>query len=335
MHVSMDLTDIVKAIRSYEGIYRKKIISQVYTKLPVPPKNILAHFGEDCAVISHSKDKVLLLACDGIMESIVNRNPWWAGYCSVLVNANDIAAMGGKPLAMVNVISTGNMRVLDHILRGMSSAVLKFGIPMVGGHTHPDVKTCSVSVSILGIIGKYDVIYSHTACSNDSVIVACNIDGKFTHGFTYSWDTTSFKPAQLVRQKLLVMQNLARKHMVTAAKDISMPGTLGTLAMLLESSGMGAVVDIDKIPIPPRVPLIQWLRAYQGCGFILTCKRGKETAILSKFEKSGISAATVGRIKSDRKLIIESKGKEAILFDFKKDSITGKSTSARHRPLYI
>ena len=35
----------------------------------------------------------------------MNVNPYWAGYCSVLVNVNDIAAMGGKPLAMVNIMS--------------------------------------------------------------------------------------------------------------------------------------------------------------------------------------------------------------------------------------
>jgi len=36
----------------------------------------------------------------GLMEG----DPRWAGYCSVLVNVNDIAAMGGVPMGMTNVI---------------------------------------------------------------------------------------------------------------------------------------------------------------------------------------------------------------------------------------
>ena len=36
------------------------------------------------------------------------------------------------------------------------------------------------------------------------------------------------------------MNNIARKHLLTAGKDISNPGILGTLGMLLEASGVGA-----------------------------------------------------------------------------------------------
>ena len=44
------------------------------------------------------------------------------------------------------------------------------------------------------------------------------------------------------------MNSIARKHLLTAGKDISNPGILGTLGMLLEASGVGATVELEKIP---------------------------------------------------------------------------------------
>jgi hypothetical protein len=323
----MELGRLAQSLRHYEGVRKKHMVSQVCSVLPIPPKNVLAHFGEDCAVLEHSDDLVLLLACDGIMESLIRRNPWWAGYCSVLVNVNDIFAMGGKPVAMVNVVSASNRKILTIIARGMGAAVRKFGVPMVGGHTHPDAGSSSVSVSILGTARKGEVLYSHTAGTGDSVVMACDLDGRFTRGVSYSWDTTSHKSPEEARKRLGAMQTVAKKRLATAAKDISMPGTLGTLGMLLESSGKGAIVDIGKIPTPPGFPadarIIRWLRAYQGCGFVLTCRKGREAGLVGEFEVAGITAAVVGRVTGDRKLIIREGGDSATVFDFSKDYIAG------------
>ena len=40
----------------------------------------------------------VIAACDAIVPSMVERDPEWAGWCSVLVNVNDLAAMGAARL---------------------------------------------------------------------------------------------------------------------------------------------------------------------------------------------------------------------------------------------
>jgi len=45
-----------------------------------------------------------------------------------------------------------------------------------------------------------------------------------------------------VREKYRVMQEIGEKKLVTAGKDISNPGLIGTLGMLLETSKKGARV---------------------------------------------------------------------------------------------
>jgi putative methanogenesis marker protein 2 len=319
----MDLEKIVSDIRNYPGVTRKKIISDVVKHFSIPEgSGVIAHVGEDAAVIEHG-ESALLLAADGIMEDLMNKNPFWAGYCSVLVNVNDIAAMGGIPLGMVSIISMRKGEVLTKVLEGISEGTEKFGVPMVGGHTHPDCQYNAVDVAILGHVQKENVILSSTAGEGDSIIFAMDIDGSFTPKIPYSWDSTSHKTKEAVQRQILVMNVLAKKNLLTAGKDISNPGSLGTLGMLLETSGKGGNVEIAKIPKPEDTVLLQWLLAYQGCGFVVTCQPQNSDEVMGIFEDVGLATHVAGKITSGHRLTLIDGGESAVLFDFESDIITG------------
>ena len=142
------------------------------------------------SAIDIGNNQVILVAADGIWGKIMNVNPYWAGYCSVLVNVNDIAAMGGKPLAMVNIMSISNDEIYEELLKGIKDGCLKFGVPMVGGHLHPDGDCDSLGVAIVGIAQKDKLITSFSAEVGDKIIVAIDLDGKSHEMFSLNWDTT-------------------------------------------------------------------------------------------------------------------------------------------------
>jgi putative methanogenesis marker protein 2 len=319
----MDLKKISQEIRSYPGVTRKRIIPDVVKYFPIDEASkVIAAKGEDAAVIEFGED-ALLLAADGIMEDLMIKNAFWAGYCSVLVNVNDIAAMGGIPLGMVSVISMRKGEVLSQVLEGIKEGINKFGVPMVGGHTHPDCEYNAVDVGILGYVKKDAVILSNSAGEGDAIIFAMDTQGSFTPNIPYSWDSTSKKSPDAVQDQVKVMNILAKKKLLTAGKDISNPGSLGTLGMLLETSKKGAEVDLERIPRPEDVDFIQWLKAYQGCGYVATCNQENVKEIIDIFEGVGLSSACVGEITSDNKLRITHGKDSEILFDFYKDIITG------------
>lgn len=317
---TMNLRDVKKEIKTYFGIRRKSIIPTVIDVfLPLNGgKNVIADYGEDAAVIDFPGGDYLLLAADGIMENLIEIDPYWAGYCSVLVNLHDVAAMGGESIALVNVLSVNNENVCKRILDGMNTAVRKFGIPIVGGHTHPDCRYNAIDVAVLGKVRKGTVILSSTAKNDEDIIFAMDIDGKFTPGIPYSWDTTYFKPSKLIRKQLLTMKELGERKLVTSGKDISLPGALGTLAMLLETSEKGGWVSIDKIPRPDNVALIQWLKAYQGCGFVLTTKRENSVKVIELFNSNRLTASVVGQVQKKRVLELRMGSERERLFDFEK-----------------
>ncbi|MBU0685420.1 MAG: methanogenesis marker 2 protein [Thermoplasmatota archaeon] len=315
----MKLEEIVKHIREYRGVVRKGPVTSVAAGLiPIQIEDVLAAYGEDAAVIKCGRE-ILLMAADGILQDLVKRNPYWAGYCAVLVNVNDIAAMGGQSIAMVNVLSCADEEVRARIVEGMKAACDKFGVPMVGGHLHPDTSYSAVDVAILGKTDRSRLVLSSGASEGDPIVFAMDLDGQFTEGVPYSWDTTSKKSREVVRRQLRTMNKIA--PYLTAGKDISNPGALGCLGMLLETSRKGAVVDVSKIPRPKGVELLQWLTAYQGCGFVVTCREARTQQVIDEFARSDITAAVCGKVTKGTSLELQLDGDSKVLFDFKEDTL--------------
>ncbi len=322
----MELKPLVDSIRSFEGITRKNLIKDV-TGLLKETYNIsgktLLGFGDDASALEIENGQVVLMAADGMWGKLMEADPWWAGYCSVLVNVNDIAAMGGIPLGMTNVISTRDKDICSQIMDGINEGVKKFGVPMVGGHVHPDAPYNSLDVSITGTMGREDLITSCDAKPGHKVLVAIDLDGKVHPQFNLNWDTTTMKTAELVQAQIKAMNEIARRHLVSAGKDISNPGTIGTLGMLLETSNVGATVELDQIPRNIDVCWEDWLKLYPGAGFILTAEEDNVDSVIEILEKVNITTNVVGSITSDKKLYLTSGDNKEVVFDFDTDKITG------------
>jgi len=122
------------------------------------------------------------------------------------------------------------------------------------------------------------------------------------------------KTAANVREKFMVMQTLGERGLVTAGKDISNPGTIGTLGML-------ASVDITAIPRPGGVDFIHWLKIYPATGYVVTTRDADEC--VKVFEAAGLDAAVVGVIDDGLCLDIYEGDDRVTVFDFGKDVITG------------
>src|SRR5690606_11401667 len=105
--------------------------------------------GDDAAAIPDG-DGYLLLAAEGMQAAFAQSDPWFAGYCSVMVNVSDVAAMGGRSLAAVDVLFTGSAGDNHRVLAGIKEASDAFGVPIVGGHTGRASGAPVLAVAILG-----------------------------------------------------------------------------------------------------------------------------------------------------------------------------------------
>jgi putative methanogenesis marker protein 2 len=316
----MSLEDLARSLREFEGVTRKHAIGQL-VKWFLRDED-LDNFGEDAAIIERGEES-LLIAADGIWSKLMEADPEWAGYCSILVNIHDIVAMGGTPLALVDVLSVSSSEVSSQVLAGMAEAVKKFGIPVVGGHIHPDTNYNALDVAILGTVKNDSIVYSSTATANEDIIVAVDLDGRVHPSCSLCWDTTTMKHPEILKKQIEVMKIIGERHIVTSGKDISNPGMLGTLGMLLEVSRVGAFIDLDSIPIPDGMEMQDWLKMYPGMGFIVTARPENTEEVMRVFEEAEMAAAKIGEITDTNKLEIVGNSEKAIVFDFKVQTIMG------------
>ncbi|MHC1626163.1 MAG: methanogenesis marker 2 protein [Methanoculleaceae archaeon] len=302
------------------------MIGDLVRWLGVNSDEVLGNFGEDAAVIRRN-DESLLLATDGIWSLLMEADPYWAGYCAVLVNIHDIAAMGGTPLAMVDVLSVSNREICKEVVRGMSTASGQFGVPIVGGHLHPDTKYNVIDVAIMGVVRTDDIIYSHTAQVGDKIIVAIDLEGRVHPSVSLNWDSVTMKSPQTLRDQIGVMQELGREHIVTAGKDISNPGAIGTLGMLLEVSRKGAFVDLGALPRPDLkkygIRFEQWVKMYPGMGFVVTSREENADEVCRRFGDKGICAKIVGTVTDTHKLTVTYHDETTEVFDLEHNGVMG------------
>ena len=325
----MPVVEMAEAIRSFPGVTRKNKIHEVVDLFPTSGfPQVHAAEGEDAAALDVG-DQFILFAADGIMESLMVADPYMAGYFAVLVNVNDIAAMGGRPLGMVDVMSMGGRGEPGEIIRGMQEGVRKFGVPIVGGHTHPDCDYDAIDISIVGRVAKDAVLLSSTAREGDDVVFVIDTEGYYQDNLPYAYITTVGRSDETVRAQMEAAAAVGERHLAHACKDMSNPGHIGTLGMMLESSGKGALVDVRRIPIPDGVDPIRWALTYQGCGFVFSCPPECSDEVISLFSEVGCEGAVVGKVDGTRRLRITDGIDTATVFDFSTDIITGCSPRRR------
>ncbi|MGC8658230.1 MAG: AIR synthase related protein [Desulfomonilaceae bacterium] len=324
MKNDFSLSYIANKIRNYSGLLRKQPIEEVFRNLVLQslPGVAPPNYGDDAAAIPW-KDGFLLLAADGIMPRLLVNEPYAAGKASVMVTVNDIYSMGGRPIAMVNVLASGDEEHRQKVVQGIRKGCEKLQVPMVGGHLHPDAapESPALSVAILGWAEK--VLHGYTAQAGDEIVLAIDLNGKPGCHSVTSWDANSGKTSEELINRLESLPLIAVKNWANAAKDVSNAGLVGTISIMIENSGLGAEIDLELIPTPPGIDFSDWLFSFQSFGFVLSVPKSHSKNVIKLFQEKNITATVVGQANSTRKIKIRSGKEEETLFDFATDRITG------------
>ncbi|HEV3358569.1 MAG TPA: MSMEG_0567/sll0787 family protein [Pseudonocardiaceae bacterium] len=210
----------------------------------------------------------LIAACDAIVPAMVERDPDWAGWCAVLVNVNDLAAMGATPLGLLDALGARDAAQAASVLNGLKRAADAYGVPVLGGHTQLGVAP-ALSVTALGRTAH--PVLGGGGRPGHQVRLTVDLGGGWRPGYDgRQWDSTSHRTSGELRAMLGAV-GMARP---AAAKDVSMAGIVGTLGMLAEAAGCGAVLDVARIPRPANAPMGDWLTCFPGFGMLTADQPG-------------------------------------------------------------
>lgn len=260
------LADQLQALTGLQAKRDIQAAASVFAHQPFPELGVAGLLGDDAALLP-AQSGSLLLACEGMHPDLVEDDPWFAGWSAVLVNLSDIAAMGGRPVGLVNSVWSAGQQAAEPLLAGMRFACDKFSIPMVGGHTNSQSPYTALSVAVLGV-AEGPVLSARAAQAGDALVLLIDGDGSFYRHYPF-WDAATKADPQRLQAQLSLLPQLSHAGIVRAAKDISMGGLVGTAVMFGEACGLGIEITREAVERPAGVDELAWLSCFPSFGFLL------------------------------------------------------------------
>jgi AIR synthase-related protein len=308
---ALAISVLAERLRRSGGIMAKSDIAAVAQSLGLSGDGVIP-VGDDCAAIPDG-DGYLLFAIEGFMNEFVAADPWFAGWCGAMVNISDIAAMGGRPMAIVNAIWADGQAHAAPVLAGLKDAAYAFDVPIVGGHTNIRTDRGQLSVAILG--RAKCLLTSFDAQPGDSLIAAIDLRGRYREPFS-NWEAATDAPHARLRGDIELLPAIAEAGLSRAAKDISQGGIVGTAAMLAECSAVGITIDLNAVPKPEGVALERWLLTFPSFGYLLSVKPEHVGETIARFAGRGIAAASIGSVARGSRLVISDGAQSETIWDF-------------------
>jgi len=315
------LDRIIDAVRAHPGMLGKAAIGLVSEVLG--SSDWLTGPGDDGAVVDAYGAQVV--ACgEALWPPFVRADPYGAGFAAVLTNVNDLAAMGAEPLGIVDTV-VATTDVARAVLDGMRRACELYRVPILGGHlTAHDGEP---AVSAFGVGSTRHPLSVTRMAAGQSLLVAFALDGRMRPDFPFfpAFERRGERCAGDVR----VLAEVAATGACVAAKDISMAGLVGSLAMLLEYGSFGVTLDLDAVPVPDGVALADWLTCFPSFGFLLCAPNGREAECAAAFRDRGLHAEVVGRLDDTGELALRLGNAAATVLDLTSAGVTGLARSSQ------
>lgn len=318
-HERVDVDALAAALRANPALRAKASIALVSEVLG--GGSWVGGPGDDGAVVrlGAPPNSLDVVACgEALLPAFVANDPYAAGLAAVLTNVNDLAAMGAVPKAIVNTV-VGSEAIAREALRGMREGSAVYDVPLVGGHL--TVHDGPPALSAFGVGSTECALSSTRAAAGQSLLVACCVQGSMRPDFPFF---ASFaERGDRLGQDVRVLASVAASGACMAAKDVSMAGLIGSLAMLLEWGRLGVTVDLDAVPRPHDVSMDAWLMCFPAFAFLLCTSPDREAECADAFASRGLDVAVIGELDDTGVVAIRQRQRRATVIDLRVDTVTG------------
>jgi selenophosphate synthetase-related protein len=314
--VDPSLDELVAAVRGHPGLRAKRGIGLVRGVFGA--SDWVTGPGDDGALVGDGDGRVIVCG-EALYPPFAQRDPFGAGVAAVLANVNDVAAMGGEPLAVVDTV-VGEEDACRTALEGMRYASGLYQVPVVGGHLTIAPGPLSISAFAVGRC-RTPLPATAVAPGQRLGLLAC-LEGDMRSDFPFF---RSFEPrGERLGGDVRLLAGLADAGACVAAKDVSMAGLIGSLAMLLEPTRCGVVLDVDAIPRPDGVDLERWLVAFPCLAFLLCMPDdAAEAACRRAAEERGLSYDRLGTIDASGRIELRAGDQQRTVIDLTAEDVTG------------
>ncbi len=277
----------------------------------IQPKNketiIGAGVGEDCCALK-IEDGVSIISTDPITAATKK-----AGMLAIHINANDIAAAGGEPIAALVTLlipKDTQMEQVCEVLDQLISTAKELNIDITGGHTEVTdaVNRIVLSVTVIGKKIGDKVFCTANMQEGDYIIMTkyAGLEGSAIIGddcppFAFSKEES--EELKYIKSAVSVVKE-GRIGALTqgthAMHDVTEGGIIGAICEMCEASALGARVELNKIPVLSITKKLcnhyklDVYRLISSGSMLITTSN--PTLLADALEKENINTTIIGRV---------------------------------------
>jgi selenide,water dikinase len=214
--------------------------------------------GDDAGVYRLNDEVALVLTADFITPPV--DDPYLFGQIAAANALSDVYAMGGRPLACLNLVAFPAQRLgpetLHGIVAGALSKITEAGAVLAGGHTIDDEEP-KFGLSVTGIVHPQRVWRNSAAQPGDQLILTKPLGS----GVLFNANRKRWVSAEAMAECLEVLTTLNRAaaetladFQVHAATDVTGFGLAGHAYEMAAGSGLCLEIELERVPLLREAP---------------------------------------------------------------------------------
>ena len=311
-----------------------ELIRRYFAELTPPREDIALGIGDDAALLKPPRGQEVVVTTDTLIAGVHfpdDTDPQAVGWKALAVNLSDLAAMGAEPrwFTLALTLRMADPEWLAGFAAGLGALAREAGVGLVGGDTTQG--PLSITITAMGTVPAGKAIRRSGAKVGDSICVTGTLgDAALAlrlgqgeaggRGEANSADLESLR-VRLNRPAPRVAVGAALRGLAHAAIDLS-DGLAGDLGHILVTSGVGAEIRADKLPMSPAFKALSEPEArvelqvsggddYELC----VCLAPADVATLRT--RLDVPLTEIGRIVRGKSLaILDAKGKKMAIEPF-------------------
>jgi selenide,water dikinase len=208
----------------------------------------------DDAGVYRVSDELALIQTVDFFTPIVD-DPFDFGRIAAANALSDVYAMGGVPKTAMNLVAfpvkTMDLSVLRRVLEGGIAVMREAKVVLIGGHSIEDAEL-KYGLSVTGFIHPDRVLAKKNLRAGDKLVLTKPL-GTGIINTAIKGGLASAAIATLVTEQMAALNRAAAETMaafdVSACTDVTGFGLLGHLSEMVNGSGLGVRIFVERVPI--------------------------------------------------------------------------------------
>jgi len=233
------------------------LIRRHLTGLGAGRDDVLLDVGDDCALLRVPPDRELAVSIDTLVSGVhfhADTDPEGLGHKALAVGLSDLAAAGAEPAwaTLALTLPASDESWLAAFVRGFGALAMSEDVRLVGGDLTRGPLT--VTVQVHGLVPADHALTRAGARPGDLICVSGAIGdaGLALRHIARGEHLDDYLRRRLERPTPRVALGEVLRGVATSAIDLS-DGLAADLGHICEASGVGARVELDRLPLADQV----------------------------------------------------------------------------------